>query len=88
MKQSTIDALQAKALQYLEMQSRLNALKLEIISTMGDQHICQIGDVCLKTRTSDVIDSEKLGRDYPKAYLNCTVATATILEVKRGGRHG
>lgn len=88
MKQSAIDALQAKAIQYLELQSRLNALKLEIISTTGDQHSCQIEDVCLKTRTIDIIDNEKLGRDNPKAYQNCRVATATILEVNRGGRHG
>lgn len=88
MKQTTIAQLQAKALQYLELQTRLTALKHEIIGKIGDQHTCQIEDVCLKTRTIDIIDNEKLGRDYPQAYQNCTVATATILEVNRGGRHG
>jgi hypothetical protein len=80
--------LRAKALQYLELQDRLNALKCEIIGLTGVDHTSLHYDLRVETKRVDIIDDQKLKRDYPEAHQNCLAGTGTVLKVKRGGYHG
>jgi len=80
--------LRAKALQYLELQDRLIALKCEIIGLTGVDHTSLHYDLRVETKRVDIIDDQKLKRDYPEAHQNCTVGTGTILKVTKGGCHG
>jgi len=88
MGQNSIAKLQAKALRYLELQESLNALKNEIIGLVGSEHRSHLGDLCIESESVDIIDEQKLKREYPEAHRNCLVGTGTILKVTRGGCHG
>lgn len=88
MGQTTIAKLQAKALQYLELQEHLKTLKNEIIGLVGSEHRSHLGDVCIESESVDIIDVQKLKQGYPEAHQNCTVGTGTILKVTKGGCHG